>query len=172
MSRLHILHHPDPRLRTKAKAITEFSPEVATLAANMLETMYDAPGIGLAATQVNVHQRLIVVDVSEDNDEPFILINPTLKLIGANIPWEEGCLSVLKEVVVAGMPVCNGSHTPVGIGSHTKIPGGRAGAGGGVAAADAAVPRACTRAAPRWLLQQPRCCKAAKLLSRPDTILA
>ena len=94
MSRLHILHHPDPRLRTKAKAITEFSPEVATLAANMLETMYDAPGIGLAATQVNVHQRLIVVDVSEDNDEPFILINPTLKLIGANIPWEEGCLSV------------------------------------------------------------------------------
>ena len=94
MSRLHILHHPDPRLRTKAEAITEFSPEVATLAANMLETMYDAPGIGLAATQVNVHQRLIVVDVSEDNDEPFILINPTLKLIGANIPWEEGCLSV------------------------------------------------------------------------------
>ena len=94
MSRLHILHHPDPRLRTKAKAITEFSPEVATLAANMLKTMYDAPGIGLAATQVNVHQRLIVVDVSEDNDEPFILINPTLKLIGANIPWEEGCLSV------------------------------------------------------------------------------
>ena len=94
MSLLRILHHPDPRLRTKAKAITEFPPEVATLAADMLETMYAAPGIGLAATQVNVHQRLIVVDVSENNDEPYVLINPTLKLIGENIPWEEGCLSV------------------------------------------------------------------------------
>ena len=79
MSLLRILHHPDPRLRTKAKAITEFPPEVATLAADMLETMYAAPGIGLAATQVNVHQRLIVVDVSENNDEPYVLINPTLK---------------------------------------------------------------------------------------------
>lgn len=94
MSLLRILHHPDPRLRTKAEAITEFPPEVATLASDMLETMYAAPGIGLAATQVNVHQRLIVVDVSENNDEPHVLINPKLKLVGGNIPWEEGCLSV------------------------------------------------------------------------------
>ena len=60
----------------------------------MLETMYAAPGIGLAATQVNVHQRLIVVDVSVGNNEPHVLINPKLTLIGENIPWEEGCLSV------------------------------------------------------------------------------
>ena len=94
MSLLRILHHPDPRLRIKAKAITEFSPEVANLAADMLETMYAAPGIGLAASQVNVHQRLVVVDISDDNDQPLVLINPRLKLIGENIPWEEGCLSV------------------------------------------------------------------------------
>ena len=94
MSLLRILHHPDPRLRIKAKAITEFSPEVAKLAADMLETMYAAPGIGLAASQVNVHQRLVVVDISDDNDQPHVLINPRLKLIGENIPWEEGCLSV------------------------------------------------------------------------------
>jgi len=94
MSLLRILHHPDPRLRIKAKAINEFSPEVAKLAADMLETMYAAPGIGLAASQVNVHQRLVVVDISDDNDQPHVLINPRLKLIGENIPWEEGCLSV------------------------------------------------------------------------------
>jgi peptide deformylase len=94
MSLLHILHHPDPRLRTKAAPIVAFPSAVATLAEDMLETMYAAPGIGLAATQVNVHQRLIVVDVSEDNNEPHVLINPKLTLIGENIPWEEGCLSV------------------------------------------------------------------------------
>jgi peptide deformylase len=94
MTLLQILHHPDSRLRTKATEIRQFPPEIATLAKDMLETMYAAPGIGLAATQVNVHKRLIVIDVSEDNSSPLVLINPKLKLIGENIPWEEGCLSV------------------------------------------------------------------------------
>ncbi len=94
MPLLNILQHPDPRLRTKAAPVSTFDAELATLAEDMLETMYAAPGIGLAATQVNVHKRLIVIDVSENNDTPLILINPKLELLGNKVSGDEGCLSV------------------------------------------------------------------------------
>ncbi|HAL42248.1 MAG TPA: peptide deformylase [Gammaproteobacteria bacterium] len=94
MSLLEILHHPDARLRLKAKPVTTFDAALAKLAEDMLETMYAAPGIGLAATQVNVQQRLIVVDVSEHQDQPHIFVNPALTLQGSLVPGEEGCLSV------------------------------------------------------------------------------
>ena len=94
MSLLNILQHPDPRLRYKAAPVSTFDAELAALAADMLQTMYAAPGIGLAATQVNVHKRLIVIDVSENNDTPLILINPELELLGDKVSGDEGCLSV------------------------------------------------------------------------------
>jgi peptide deformylase len=94
MSKLTILEFPDPRLRTKAVPVTAFDAALQQLASDMLETMYAAPGVGLAATQVNVHQRLLVADVSEQHDQPLILINPEILAkegVGAR---EEGCLSV------------------------------------------------------------------------------
>lgn len=94
MSLLNILQYPDPRLRTEAKPVLEFGASLEKLTEDMLETMYDAPGIGLAATQVNVHQRIIVADISETRDKPYILINPKLTLIGEPFEAEEGCLSV------------------------------------------------------------------------------
>ena len=94
MSLLNILQYPDPRLRTKAKPVTVFDDDLVILAENMLETMYEAPGIGLAATQVDVHKRIIVVDVSEDRSEPYVLVNPELTLHGDVFDAEEGCLSV------------------------------------------------------------------------------
>jgi peptide deformylase len=94
MSLLTILHYPDPRLRNVAKPVTVFDDGLRRLADDMLETMYDAPGIGLAATQVNVRKRLIVVDVSEDRDTPHVLVNPEFTVTGEGIETEEGCLSV------------------------------------------------------------------------------
>ena len=94
MALLNILHHPDPRLRTKATPVTIFDESLAKLADDMLETMYAAPGIGLAATQVNVHKRLIVVDVSEEHDSPHVLVNPQLELLSGKVTTDEGCLSV------------------------------------------------------------------------------
>ena len=94
MSLLNILQFPDPRLRTRANPVIDFNDELRTLTEDMLATMYDAPGIGLAATQVDVHQRIIVVDVSQNRDEPYVLINPELALGGAKFEAEEGCLSV------------------------------------------------------------------------------
>jgi peptide deformylase len=94
MSLLDILHYPDPRLRAVADPVTEFGPSLATFAHDLLETMYEAPGIGLAASQVNVHKRIIVVDISETRDAPHILVNPRLELLGELIETEEGCLSV------------------------------------------------------------------------------
>lgn len=94
MSLLDILHYPDPRLLTKAKPVTDFGKQLSRFADDLLETMYDAPGIGLAATQVNVHQQVIVVDISPDHDTPYVLVNPKLTLHGAQIETEEGCLSV------------------------------------------------------------------------------
>jgi peptide deformylase len=94
MTRLRILHHPDPRLRTKATPVEAFDAQLGVFAENLLETMYAAPGIGLAATQVNVHKRIIVVDISEEKNQPHTLINPTLKTYGNKIKGEEGCLSV------------------------------------------------------------------------------
>lgn len=91
---LEILEFPDPRLRTVAKPVKEVSGKIVALADQMLETMYEAPGIGLAATQVNFHQRLIVIDVSETNDQPLILINPAIHAGEGKIETNEGCLSV------------------------------------------------------------------------------
>ena len=91
---LPILHYPDPRLHRKAKPIAEITPEIRQLAADMAETMYQAPGIGLAATQVNVLKRLIVVDVSESRDQLLTLINPEVVAKEGEIVSEEGCLSV------------------------------------------------------------------------------
>ena len=94
MALLPILEYPDPRLRIRAKPVTKVDAEIRTLVANMLETMYSAPGIGLAATQVNVHQRIIVVDVSEAANNPYCLINPEIVWADGSINSEEGCLSV------------------------------------------------------------------------------
>jgi peptide deformylase len=95
MSQLRILRYPDPRLYTVAKAVAEVDDRVRRLVDDMLETMYACDGVGLAATQVDVHERLIVMDTSETRDQPRVLINP--ELLQASDDWvlgEEGCLSV------------------------------------------------------------------------------
>ncbi len=94
MSLLNILEYPDPRLRTVAAKVDGFGPQLQAFCDDLLETMYAAPGIGLAATQVDVHKRIIAVDVSENRNEPHILVNPRLTLHGELIDGEEGCLSV------------------------------------------------------------------------------
>ena len=81
MALLKILVFPDPRLRTLAEPIMDFDDSLKKLSEDMLETMYEGSGIGLAATQVNVHKRIIVVDISEEKNSPLILVNPTLKKI-------------------------------------------------------------------------------------------
>ena len=96
MPLLKILIFPDPRLRTVAKAVEKVDDSLKKLTEDMLETMYEGSGIGLAATQVNVHKRVIVVDISEKKDEPLVLINPVLKkVIDPELKtYSEGCLSV------------------------------------------------------------------------------
>lgn len=94
MSLLNILEYPDPRLRTVAAEVDAFGADLQQFCDDLLETMYEAPGIGLAATQVDVHKRIIAVDVSENRNEPHILVNPRLTLHGDLIDGEEGCLSV------------------------------------------------------------------------------
>ena len=94
MAQLPILEYPDPRLRIRANPVTEFDDELRRLAADLLETMYAAPGIGLAATQVDVHKRILVVDVSEERNEPFCLVNPEIVRAEGQVSYEEGCLSV------------------------------------------------------------------------------
>ena len=94
MTKLAILEYPDPRLRKKAAPVTVVDDAVRQLADNMLETMYAAKGVGLAATQVDVHKRLIVLDVSESRTSPLILINPELLTQQGSGPGEEGCLSL------------------------------------------------------------------------------
>jgi peptide deformylase len=89
-----ILEFPDPRLRTKAQPVTRFDAALSTLVDDMLETMYAAPGIGLAATQVDVHQRVIVIDISAEHNEPLVLINPEILMREGEANTEEGCLSV------------------------------------------------------------------------------
>ena len=91
---LPILHYPDSRLRIVAKAVDVVDDTVKTLVKDMFETMYDAPGIGLAATQIDHHQRIIVIDISEDKSQPLCLINPEIIEKDGEIDWEEGCLSV------------------------------------------------------------------------------
>ena len=94
MTILKILKFPDDRLRIKAKPVLDFDSNLNELVNDMAETMYAAPGIGLAATQVNYHQRIIVIDVSEDCDQPLCLINPEIIEKSGEIEYEEGCLSV------------------------------------------------------------------------------
>ncbi len=94
MALLNILQFPDPRLRTRARPVEVFDEQLQTLVSDMFETMYEAPGIGLAATQVDVHKRLLVMDVSEDKDEPLVLINPEILLAEGVEEMDEGCLSV------------------------------------------------------------------------------
>ena len=94
MAKLTILEFPDPRLRTRAIPVETVDDELNTLIDDMFETMYAAPGIGLAATQVDVHKRLLVVDVSSDNSEPNALINPEIIELDGETMTEEGCLSV------------------------------------------------------------------------------
>jgi peptide deformylase len=94
MALLKILEYPDPRLRTKARPVTAVDDSIRRLAADMLETMYAAPGVGLAATQVDVHLRLIVMDVSEEKNRPLVLINPEILAKDCVEEGEEGCLSV------------------------------------------------------------------------------
>src|SRR5580704_7849281 len=89
-----ILEFPDPRLRTRASPVTQFDAALGTLIEDMLETMYAAPGIGLAATQVDVHKRLIVIDLSKEHNEPLVLINPEILAREGEAQSEEGCLSV------------------------------------------------------------------------------
>lgn len=95
MALLPILSFPDPRLRTVAKPVEEVTDEIRQLASDMLETMYEAPGIGLAASQVDRHIQLIVMDLSEEKDQPMVFINPKITpLTDETQAYEEGCLSV------------------------------------------------------------------------------
>jgi len=94
MSLLPILRYPDERLHTVAQPVAVVDEEIRTLVRNMAETMYAAPGIGLAATQVDVHKRVIVIDISETKDDLLVLINPEIVLRDGMQEYEEGCLSV------------------------------------------------------------------------------
>ena len=94
MALLQILEFPDPRLRTRAQPVTQVDAALRTLIDDMFETMYAAPGIGLAATQVNVGKRVLVIDLSERHDEPLALINPEILSRTGVEETEEGCLSV------------------------------------------------------------------------------
>ncbi len=95
MTTLTILEFPDPRLRTQAKPVVAVDHRIRQLVDDMLETMYDAEGIGLAATQVNVHERVVVMDISSQRDTPLVFINPEIQLLDDSTrEYEEGCLSV------------------------------------------------------------------------------
>ena len=94
MSRLEILHFPDPRLRRRAEPVSDVDDEVRRLIDDMLETMYEAPGIGLSAPQVNVSKRVVTIDVSQDRNTPVCLVNPEIRATGGETETEEGCLSV------------------------------------------------------------------------------
>jgi len=95
MALLNILHFPDPRLRKVANPVTNFNDDLQQLIEDMLETMYAAPGIGLAATQVNVQKRVLVIDISEDKNDPQVFVNPQINNAGDETEeMEEGCLSV------------------------------------------------------------------------------
>jgi peptide deformylase len=95
MAILPILKYPDPRLRSKAKEVQTVTKKTQSLIDDMFETMIDAKGIGLAATQVDVHERVIVIDLSEDRSDPRIFINPSIELLDETTqPYDEGCLSI------------------------------------------------------------------------------
>src|SRR3990167_784371 len=93
MAILNILEFPDPRLRTIAKAVERVDDALRTLIDDMFETMYAAPGIGLAATQVNVHKRLLVIDISDEKNQPMVFITPEFEPTSGEQEYNEGCLS-------------------------------------------------------------------------------
>ena len=95
MAVLDILEFPDSRLRTRARPVTRVTDQTRALIDDMLETMYNAPGIGLAATQINVHERILVIDISEKQSEPLVFINPEIAVLDPELgEYDEGCLSV------------------------------------------------------------------------------
>jgi len=95
MSKLTILEFPDKRLRTEALPVAEVNDEIRQIIDDMFETMYEAPGIGLAATQVDIHKQIVVIDVSEEKDQPLVFINPKVQVLdGDPETMQEGCLSV------------------------------------------------------------------------------
>ena len=94
MALLSILEYPDPRLRTRATPVTRVDDRIRRLIDDMIQTMYAAPGVGLAASQVNIHKRVVVVDISDERNNPYVFINPTLELLGGELETQEGCLSV------------------------------------------------------------------------------
>ena len=94
MAILEVLHFPDDRLRNKALPVEDIGPKVKEIATNMLETMYAENGIGLAATQVNIQKRIVVIDLSEEKNQPLILINPEITKLEGKETMREGCLSV------------------------------------------------------------------------------
>lgn len=94
VSLLDILYYPNPQLRRSANEVQTVDGKVAGLIDHMLETMYAAPGIGLAATQVNIHQRVVVIDVSENNDNPMTFVNPQILASDGEQEMQEGCLSI------------------------------------------------------------------------------
>lgn len=95
MAKLTILEFPDSRLRTMAAPVKTVDASIQKLVDNMFETMYDAPGIGLAATQVDVHKQVIVIDISEEKNQPLVFINPTIEVLSDELSeYDEGCLSV------------------------------------------------------------------------------
>jgi peptide deformylase len=95
MTVLSVLHYPDPRLHKVAKPVAVVDERVRKIVADMAETMYDAPGVGLAATQVDIHERIIVIDVSEEQNQLMVFINPEIVWASAaRKVWREGCLSV------------------------------------------------------------------------------
>lgn len=95
MAKLNILRYPDPRLHTVARPVAQVDDRICRLVDDMIETMYEANGVGLAATQVDVHERVVVIDTSEERNDPRVLINPELVKVSEElIVWEEGCLSV------------------------------------------------------------------------------
>jgi peptide deformylase len=113
-----ILEFPDPRLRTRAQPVTRFDAQLATLIDDMLETMYAAPGIGLAATQVDVHQRVIVIDISKEHNDPLVVVNPEILAREGEASTEEGCLSVpgifddVQRAARIRLRACDRSGTP------------------------------------------------------------
>ncbi|OED41431.1 peptide deformylase [Endozoicomonas sp. (ex Bugula neritina AB1)] len=95
MARLNILEYPDPRLRTIAKPVAEVNNNIRKIVDDMLETMYEAKGVGLAATQVDIHQRIVVMDMSEEGNDPVVMINPSYEAIDdEKSELQEGCLSI------------------------------------------------------------------------------
>ncbi len=126
MALLNILQFPDPRLKKVAEPVDVFDQEIVQLANNMLETLYEAQGVGLAATQVNVHKRVIVIDVSETRNQPLCLINPQIVTREGTMDWDEGCLSFpgIYAKVVRALKLEVKFHDIQGLVQHLQADGG------------------------------------------------